>query len=149
MSRQSRDMTRPLRPLPPTAGNPDHHGRRPGALPVRSREIAQKLMNDGQIQPLEVLYANMRFYADHATTLAAQLRDFAQSLRLGIEGRKLTIAEALVISKLIDRVDAARDRAGRAAESAAQFVHARPAAISFDGESGAIIISIEPGLEDL
>src|SRR4029077_3477458 len=65
--RQAKRCLMPIKMTTSRRGRPADSG----ILPTR--ELAEKLANDGQIQPLEVMYDNMRWYEQ----LAAKLEAFA------------------------------------------------------------------------
>lgn len=86
-------------------------GRKPGAVSVKTREIAERLISDGGLTPLEVMLKTMRAFMS-----AAEQPGFA-----GEDSLKLMTA------------------ASRVASDAAPYMHPRLAAIEHSGPDGAPI----------
>ena len=112
-------------------------GRRADSGILPTGKLAEKLANDGQIQPLEVMYDNMRWYEQ----LAAKLEAFA--LREKPQTKELL--------RLMQTVMHLRERAQACAVDAMPYVHPKLKAnpIDSDASERPFILKIEPGLEDL
>jgi hypothetical protein len=106
-------------------------GRRAESGILPTGELAEKLANDGQIQPLEVMYDNMRWHEQ----LAAQLE--ALALREKPQTRELL--------RLMETVMHLRQRAQACAVDAMPYVHPKLKANPIDSDAGkGPIIVVDP-----
>jgi hypothetical protein len=113
-----------------------------GGRPADSRilptgELAEKLANDGKTQPLEVMYDNMRFYAQQAAKLqACALREKPQTKEL---------------LRLMHTVMRLRERAQACAVDAMPYVHPKLKANPINSDAGErpFVLQLAPGLEEL
>ena len=109
----------------------------PGGRPADSRilptgKLPDKLTKDGQIQPLEVMYDNMRWYAQQAAMLSMKLQAFAlkpqtkdkhePSIGRLSRGERSYYLELL---RLMQTVMHLRERAQACAVDAMPYVHPR------------------------
>jgi hypothetical protein len=100
-------------------------GRKPGALTVRTREVADKAIAEG-ISPLEVMLANMRFYHQEAIDLVNKLTSEGVAPAEPAEGDE--DAAEQVDSNLVEQLRTLlmlRKMAGEEAARAAPYVHPR------------------------
>lgn len=115
----------------PSGGKREGAGRKPGSLTKRTREVAERAMEQGKT-PLEVLLENMRHFQkvahDAETVIEAMTEDQVQSLGESHEER---------FKGLLAKVKAAaglRQLANEAAKDAAPFMHARLSSVEIQGE---------------
>ena len=90
-----------------------------GILPTG--ELADKLTKDGQIQPLQVMCDNMRWYAEQAEILRLKLHAFAlREKRRSSRGDRRYHLELLRLMRTVVRL---RERAQACAVDAMPYVH--------------------------
>jgi hypothetical protein len=124
-STPSQEVLMPIKMSTSPGGRPADSG----ILPTG--ELAEKLANDGQIQPLEVMYANMRFYAQQAEMLSMKLQAFA--LREKPPGGRRYYLELLRLMQTVTRL---RERAQACAVDMMPYVHPKLKANPIDSDAG-------------
>lgn len=109
-------------------------GRKPGAVTVRTRQIAEKAIAEG-ITPLDVMLDNMRFFHEAAGIALKRLLEGSATPadiisehepQQGAPDPEKPAPNAVEAVALILKL---RDRAGEAAKDAAPYLHSRIAAI--------------------
>lgn len=120
-------------------------GRKPGTVTLRAREIADKEIKSGELDPLTVMLSNMRHFHQLATDAEGMLQGMtAKELGGGDLDEKgqfdFLLAEVRKAADL-------RDRSQAAARDAARYMHAPIAAVASNGASQEATIPLAKRLE--
>jgi hypothetical protein len=103
-------------------------GRKPSAVTVKTREIAEREAKSGEILPLEVILDNMRFF--HTAAAIALNKLLAQettpeAVVMEHDPKAAGGDQPVTMLKAYETLLDLRDRAGKAAVDAAPYIHAR------------------------
>lgn len=107
-------------------------GRKPGAVTVRTREVAAKAIAAGDLDPLTVMLENMRHFHQLAADAEATLQGISARELLAQPADAEAMSEKDQFEILLAHVRKAadlRDRSQSCARDAARFMHAPIAAV--------------------
>lgn len=109
-------------------------GRKSGSLTVKNREIAERVLANGGLTPLEVILDNMRFYHQASVHLVAKLLEQGAPPPMGEPAPDANPNQNVVDA--LREVLGFRKMAGEAAKEAAPYLHPRLSSVVEDDGEG-------------